>query len=144
MLGRVVLRSSTLLVETMSMARARRAQQYFGAIARAPCSLSPSTSPAWTRSVAAEQGPPAPEIDLLPSLGQSNDGTWRLTIARGWTSLYGPRQSHPSGRASEKYWRPKVLDLIKGIENQAARSAREGKGFDVAFLRSELGFLARR
>ncbi len=144
-LGRVVLRSSTLLVETMSMARARRAQQYFGAIARDALqfvAIDVSSLDEVRRR--AEARPPAPEID--PAIAGPIERRYMEAHYRAWMDEPVPALGNrtPRAAASEKYWRPKVLDLIKGIENQAARSAREGKGFDVAFLRSELGFLARR
>jgi hypothetical protein len=38
----------------------------------------------------------------------------------------------------KRLW-PALIALIEGIENQAERLAREGRGFDASFLRAELG-----
>ena len=45
----------------------------------------------------------------------------------------------PREAAKVKHLPARLRDLVDSIENQAEHEARNGRGFDVAFMRKELG-----
>ena len=60
---------------------------------------------------------------------------------REWLDVPVPALGHrtPREAAGIKKLRARLVALVEGIEVQAARDAKAGGGFDVSYLRRELG-----
>lgn len=60
---------------------------------------------------------------------------------REWLDVPVPALGNrtPREAAKMKHLRARLRDLVESIENQAEHEARRGRGFDVAFMRKELG-----
>ncbi|MDO8681357.1 MAG: SEC-C domain-containing protein [Acidobacteriota bacterium] len=142
-LGSVVLDRTSLRIETMSMARARRAQEYFGALAGETAlrfkAIQVKSVEAMLRSTRADPNPSEPEID--PAVAADIERAFYEKHYREWLDLPVPALDHrtPREAARVKRLHAKLLALVEGIENQAARQHKEGRGFDTGYLRTELG-----
>ena len=142
-LGSVVLEGTSLRVETMSMTRARRAQEYFAGLAGETAlrfkAIQVKSMAAMLRSAQADPHPPEPEID--PAVAADFERTFYEQHYREWLDLPVPALGHRTPREAARVTRlrAKLLALVEGIENQASRQRKEGRGFDTGYLRTELG-----
>ena len=142
-LGSVVLERTSLRVETMSMVRARLAQSHFAAIV-------PDTAMRFkaiqvrSMQAALEEArarPQMPEPEIAPQVLAGFQREFYEKHYREWLDIPLPALGHrtPREAAGVKKLRTRLVALVEGIEVQAARDAQEGRGFDVGFLRLELG-----
>ena len=142
-LGSVVVERTTIRVETMSMARARLALTHFSALA-------PSTAIQFkaiqVRSMQtalddARSCPQTPEPPMDPDFVARIQREFYEKHYREWLDIPVPALGHrtPREAAGVKKLRARLVLLVEGIEVQAARQAKEGQGFDVSYLRAELG-----
>ncbi|MDO8542568.1 MAG: SEC-C domain-containing protein [Opitutaceae bacterium] len=142
-LGSVVLERTSLRVETMSMVRARLAQSHFAAIVPNTAmrfkAIQVKSMAAMLRSARADPTPQEPEID--PAVAADIERAFYEKHYREWLDLPVPALDHrtPREAARVKRLRAKLLALVEGIENQAARQDKEGRGFETGYLRTELG-----
>jgi hypothetical protein len=142
-LGSVVVERTTIRVETMSMARARLAQEHFS-------SMVPSTALRFkaiqVRSMQAaleeaRSRPQTPEPEIPRDIVAKLQREYHEKHYREWLDIPVPALGHrtPREAAGVKKLRARLVALVEGIEIQAARQAKEGEGFDASFLRAELG-----
>ena len=142
-LGSVVLERTWLRVETMSMASARLAQSHFS-------SLVPSTAIRFkaiqvrSMQAALDEARPRPQPaarDVDPGLAAGLERQYMERHYRDWLDIPVPALGHrtPREAASVKKLRAMLVALVESIEVQAARQEKEGRGFDVSYLRTELG-----
>lgn len=142
-LGSVVVERTTIRVETMSMARARLAQEHFS-------SMVPSTALRFkaiqVRSMQAaleeaRSRPQTPEPEIPRDIVAKLQREYYEKHYREWLDIPVPALGHrtPREAAGVKKLRARLIALVEGIEVQAARQAKEGEGFDASFLRAELG-----
>lgn len=146
-LGGVILTDSQLRIETLSLSRARRAQEYFTALLPADAARFKGIR---TQGVQSMLRQAMGNDDDVPDRTASSDLPAEEVAAierdfmeqhyRDWLDIPVPALGDrtPREAAAIKHLRPRLRDLVEGIEIQAARSAKDGRGFDVAHLRREL------
>jgi hypothetical protein len=143
-LGSVARAASSIRVETMSMERARRAQQVFGALAPDGMQFKAIEVQSMDEVRRQSASRPAPE-PVDPEIAIPIEREYYERYYREWLDKPVPALGDrtPREAASRKHLRAKLLALVEGIENQAARGEREGRGFDASFLRAELNLRQR-
>jgi hypothetical protein len=141
-LGSVLLGSKTMCVEVLSMPRAKLAHAWFSSLV--PKAIRFQAIQVKSREAAAEaarsrSGPSQPE--LPPEVVTQIQRAHYEKHYREWLDIPVPALGHrtPREAARIKALRTKLVALVESIEVQAARSSRDGGGFEVAFLRRELG-----
>ena len=145
-LGRVVLERTALRIETMSMARARLAQSHFAAMVQGN-TLRFKAIQVRSMQAALDEArsrPQSDEPDIPPELAAGIEREYMERHYREWLDLPVPALGHRTPREAVKVkkLRATLLTLVESIEVQAARNAKTGPGFDVGYLRTELGLPA--
>lgn len=141
-LGSVILSRKTMRVETLSMPRAKFAHGWF--LSLVPKAIRFKGIQVKSREAAAEsartrRGPSRPE--LPPEVVAQIQRDYYEKHYRAWLDIPVPALGDrtPREAARIKSIRTTLVTLVESIEVQAARSARDGGGFDIEFLRRELG-----
>jgi hypothetical protein len=141
-LGSVVLTRKTMRVEVLSMPRARLAQAWFSSLVPKAIrfkAIQVKSREAVADAARSRSGPSQPE--LPPEVVAQIQREYYEKHYREWLDIPVPALGDRTPREASriKSMRSKLVALIESIEVQAAHSARDGEGFDVAFLRTELG-----
>lgn len=144
-LGSVVVEGWLIRVETMSMARARQAEDHFGSSIPAAAVRFKGIQVKSVQSALEDAGPhpeasQAMDPEDIPELAAAQRELMERHY-REWLDVPVPALGNrtPREAANVKQLRARLRDLVDSIENQAEREARSGRGFDVAFMRKELG-----
>ena len=92
----------------------------------------------------ARSRPQSVEPDIPPELAAGIEREYMERHYREWLDLPVPALGHRTPREAVKVkkLRATLLALVESIEVQAARDAKTGRGFDVGYLRTELGLPA--
>jgi len=141
-LGSVVLGRKTMRVEVLSMARARLAHAWFGSLVPKGAirfkAIQVKSREAAAEAARSRSGPSQPA--LPPEVVAQIQRDYYEKHYRAWLDIPVPALGDrtPREAASMKRLRTKLLALIESIEVQAARDAKNGGGFDVSYLRTEL------
>lgn len=142
-LGRIVLSEGRLILETSSESRAERGrrllEELLGGALRFRAMAQQDVD-----DVLADSRPrrPKPESDMPPELQQEIVGSFYERHYRDWINQPVPALGGrtPRHAARLKTVRPKVVDLIKGIENQMERARLTGQpAVDITWMWEELG-----
>ena len=144
-LGSVAVEGSLIRVETMSMGRARLAKDLFGASIPAAAIRFKGIQVKGAQSAIAEARAHADftqatdEADI-PELAAAQRELMERHY-REWLDIPVPALGNrtPREAAKVKHLRARLRELVDRIENQAEHESRSGRGFDVAFMRKELG-----
>jgi hypothetical protein len=143
-LGRVAVEGRRLVLEVMSKARADRGRQLLEALAGDALRYRITEYEDLARAMERYAARPreAPEVDVPPEveaqvIGEFYERHYRRWLDEPIPALGGhtPREAAPLAR-----FRSKLIDLLQGLENQAARERLAGRPFyDSAWMWAELG-----
>lgn len=92
----------------------------------------------------ARSRPRMPEPEIAPQVLAGFQQGFYEKHYREWLDIPVPALGHrtPREAAGVKKLRARLVALVESIEVQAARQAKDGQGFDVSYLRAELGLRA--
>ena len=146
-LAHAVLTGRQLRVETLSIERAARALARMAPLlgeAVKFAGLANESLEATKEMMALGSPPTGPTIP--PAVAAAVERDWYEHHYREWLDQPVPALGGrtPRDAAKVRHLRGRLRTLVEGIENQAARLDREGRGFDVSWLREELGLVERR
>lgn len=144
-LGSVAVEGSLIRIETMSMGRARLAKDLFGvSIPAAAIRFKGIQVKSVQSAIEAARAHPdfaqATDSADIPELVAAQRELMERHY-REWLDVPVPALGNrtPREAAKVKHLQARLRDLVDSIENQAEHEARNGRGFDVAFMRKELG-----
>jgi SEC-C motif-containing protein len=141
-LGTFVPKGDRLVFEAMSRERAERGRAMIESLAPGAVKHRATTYEAASQALRRSR-PPAPESsDVPPEVQAEVIGAYLERHYRKWvdTALPALGGRTPREAASLKSLRPKLIALLKGMENAAERQRREGRpAYDFAWMWEELG-----